>query len=130
VILLSLLDAASPSATSDRSRTDWGYDVSKNVASAVVVAFLVAVVGKAIGWTLFARLRWRSFGSVLAVWLLMFLITYLIGGGVGLFLTMFSLVVSMPVLMVLSVVFDLGIERQYIEPDRAKVTAPSTLSDD
>jgi hypothetical protein len=56
VILAKVVTAAS---SSGRSLDDWGYDVSKNVASAAFVALLVAVAGKAIGFEALARVRWR-----------------------------------------------------------------------
>jgi hypothetical protein len=56
MILPSLAAAAT---SSGRSFAGWAYDVSKSVASAIVVAFGIAVVGKSIGWGTFTRLRWR-----------------------------------------------------------------------
>jgi uncharacterized membrane protein YfcA len=56
VVLLTLLAAAPP----DRSWADWGYDVSKTVASAVVVAFMIAFVGKGVGWATVERISWRT----------------------------------------------------------------------
>jgi hypothetical protein len=55
-------------AASDRSWADWGYDVSKNVASAAFVALLVAVVGKKLGWGAVARVRWRFLLAVAMVY--------------------------------------------------------------
>ncbi len=42
-------------AASDRSWADWTYDVSKSVASAAVVALLIAVIGKGVGWGFLVR---------------------------------------------------------------------------
>jgi high-affinity Fe2+/Pb2+ permease len=57
-MILALLAAAASS--SGRSVAGWVYDVSKSVASAIVVAFGVAVVGKGIGWGTFTRLKWTA----------------------------------------------------------------------
>jgi di/tricarboxylate transporter len=57
-MMLPLLAAAASS--SGRSVAGWAYDVSKSVASAIVVAFGIAVVGKGIGWETFTRLRWTA----------------------------------------------------------------------
>ena len=47
-------------ASSGRSFSGWAYDVSKSVASAILVAFGIAVVGKGIGWGTFTRLKWTT----------------------------------------------------------------------
>jgi hypothetical protein len=62
-MMMMLLDmlAATPAATApDRSWVAWGYDVSKNIASAAFVALLVAVIGKAVGVGVLARIRWSA----------------------------------------------------------------------
>jgi hypothetical protein len=55
-MIAPLLAAAAP----DYSWADWGYDVSKTVASAIFVASSVAAVGKGIGWPALERLKWRT----------------------------------------------------------------------
>jgi hypothetical protein len=67
MILPTLAAAAS---SSGRSLAGWTYDVSKSVASAIVVALGIAVVGKGIGWGTFTRLKWTTLLSVTALVLL------------------------------------------------------------
>jgi hypothetical protein len=54
MILLILLAATPPATSPDRSWTDLGYDVLKNVASASAVAFLLRSSVRALGGTRFA----------------------------------------------------------------------------
>jgi hypothetical protein len=64
-MILPFLAAAASSG--GRSVAGWAYDVSKSVASAVVVAFGIAVVGKGIGWETFTRLKWAAMGWAAAL---------------------------------------------------------------
>ena len=67
-----VLPSLAAATSSGHSFADWAYDVSKSVASAVIVAFGIAAAGKGIGWGPFARIQWRTI-----------LIALLIGGFFG-----------------------------------------------
>jgi high-affinity Fe2+/Pb2+ permease len=69
-----ILPSLAATASSGRSVAAWAYDVSKSVASAMLVAFGIAVVGKGIGWGTFTRLKWTTLLLVIPLVLLEMLI--------------------------------------------------------
>jgi hypothetical protein len=50
----------------DRSFADWAYNVSENIGSAALGGFLLALVGKALGWDFFSRIRWAELAEIAA----------------------------------------------------------------